>query len=98
VSSDVALLIELESVPLGAGVREAADASGESSALLAARGGEDYELLVALPEGFSSGHAAVCEAETGTPLTRIGTVTSGEGVEFTLAGKAVQLRGFDHFA
>ena len=98
VSSNVAIVIELERIPLGAGVREAAEVAGESSALLAARGGEDYELLVALPEEFSSGHAAACEAETGTPLTRIGTVTPGEGVEFTLAGNAVQLRGFDHFA
>jgi thiamine-monophosphate kinase len=97
-ASNVAIGIELERIPLGAGVPEAALAAGESSALLAARGGEDYELLIALPEGFSTKQAAACEAESGTPLTRIGTVTSGEGVELTLKGKRVQLRGFDHFA
>lgn len=97
-SSNAAIVIELERVPLGAGVKEVADASGESPGQFAARGGEDYELLVALPEPFSSGQVAIFEAETGIPLTRIGAVKAGSGVEFTLAGKPVQLRGFDHFA
>jgi thiamine-monophosphate kinase len=97
-SSKVAIAIELERLPLGAGVIEAANASGESPGAFAARGGEDYELLVVLPEAFSSGQAATFEAETAIPLTRIGTVKTGAGVELTLAGMPVPLRGFDHFA
>ena len=97
-ASNMAIRIELERVPLGAGVTEAANASGESPGLFAARGGEDYELLVALPHTFSSGQATAFEAEMGYPITRIGTVETGDGVEFTLGGAPVQLRGFDHFA
>ena len=97
-ASKVALVIELERVPLGAGVREAAEVSGESPSLFAARGGEDYELLVALPAEFSPQQAAKLEAETEVSLARIGFVEAGDGVRLTLAGAPVQLPGFDHFA
>ena len=97
-ASSVALVIELERVPLGPGVEEAASAVTESAGVFAARGGEDYELLVALPGEFAAEQAGELNAATGIPLTRIGRVEAGEGVRLTLEGKPVQLRGFDHFA
>lgn len=97
-ASNVAVVIELERVPLANGVNEAAEASGESPGMVAARGGEDYELLVALRGEFSQDEARHLEAETGVPLTRVGFVEAGGGVRLTMAGQPVQVRGFDHFA
>jgi thiamine monophosphate kinase len=62
---------------------------GESAAVFAARGGEDYELLAAMPAGFQGADF---------PLTRIGTVVAGSGPRFRHEGRAVALTGYDHFA
>ena len=97
-SSRVGLVIELERLPLAAGVEVAAQTAGEEPAMFAARGGEDYELLVTLPEGFSPEKGRQLERETGIPFTRIGTVEAGTAVRLSLGGKAVVTRGFDHFA
>jgi len=57
--------------------------------VFAARGGEDYELLVALPEDAL--------ASAPVPLTRIGRILEGPaGVTFTGAGADPALAGFDH--
>jgi thiamine monophosphate kinase len=65
--------------------------------VFAAQGGEDYELLVALPPGFGSEAAAECRAATGVGLSRIGTVATGAGVRLMLGDEEVSLTGFDHF-
>ena len=64
----------------------------------AAGGGEDYELLAALPPVFGEADAAACAAECGVTLTRIGRVVAGAGLIVTRNGESVQLHGFDHFA
>jgi thiamine-monophosphate kinase len=87
----VGLEIELERLPLGAGVAEEAAAAGEPAPAFAARGGEDYELLVTLPPGGPPGGSPA-------PLTRIGTVVPGSGARLTLDGRPLALRSFDHFA
>jgi thiamine-monophosphate kinase len=46
--------------------------------------GEDYELLAALPPGVEASH-------------EIGRCEEGTGVELRLAGKLVELSGWDHF-
>jgi thiamine-monophosphate kinase len=75
----VRLAIELERLPLQAGVREVAGAAGLEALDLATGQGEDYELLVALPP--EAGERASAEvAATGSTLTRIGAVEEGEGV------------------
>lgn len=83
-ASDVHLDIDLDQVPLAPG---AADATG----------GEDYELLAALPPGFSGDDAARCVIECGVALTRVGVVSAGAGVSFQRNGAPVALGGFDHF-
>jgi thiamine-monophosphate kinase len=93
-ASQVALTIELERLPVHPDVPAAAD---RASALVAAEGGEDYELLAALPETFGVADAMRCYAETGVPLTRIGQVSAGEGVRLLHHGEPVALRGYDHF-
>jgi thiamine-monophosphate kinase len=89
-ASDLALHIELSQVPLHRAARAEAALTGQRPALFAAWGGEDYELLAAMPAEF-----------TGTsefPLTRIGELRPGTGVTFTLDGRPVAPGGYDHFA
>lgn len=92
-ASGVELHVELERVPIHPSVHAEAGRRGEPAAILAATGGEDYELLVTLPPG-SDGSA--CEPGAGIPLTRIGTVMAGAGVRCTLAGQPTVLTGFQH--
>lgn len=97
-ASEVLVVVELERIPLGTGVNEAAALSGEDPLHFGARGGEDYELLVALPPEFSTRQASRLESDVGLRLTRIGQVHSGTGARFTHSGRSVKLRGYDHFA
>ena len=93
-ASDCAVEIELDRVPVADGVSEVA--GGDEAALdLAASGGEDYELLVALPEErVDAARSAV--AESGSPLTEIGYATEGRGVTLRLPdGRELEPRGFD---
>jgi thiamine-monophosphate kinase len=93
-SSESRLEIQLEEVPLTPGVVEVA--GGREAALeLAAGGGEDYELLVALPRDRVE-DAARAVAEAGSKLTEIGYVTEGKGVALKLpGGRALEPTGFD---
>ncbi len=95
-ASDVALNLELDHLPVHAAVSPVAKRVGESSAEFAAGGGEDYELLVTFPGEFTAANASACESESGTALTRIGTVTNGVGVTATLRGAPVAMHGFRH--
>ena len=97
-ASGVSLVIELETIPLGAGVRAAANDADEDPYQFAARGGEDYELLAALPADFSPEAVARFEREAGVSLTRIGRVEPGEGVELRQGGRRLSLSSFSHFA
>jgi len=63
----------------------------------AAEGGEDFELLVALSPDFDSAAVLEFEEACGIALTRIGTVARGRGVRAELAGRRLELRGYDHF-
>lgn len=96
-ASRVQLQIELDRLPLGPGVADAAGRRKENPPIFAARGGEDYELLAALPGEFGAPEQARFEREVGVSLTSIGAVLAGEGVELRLAGQAVPIPGFDHF-
>ncbi|HET7025994.1 MAG TPA: thiamine-phosphate kinase [Gemmatimonadales bacterium] len=85
-ASGVKLRIELDALPLAVGVTDPR---------LAAVGGEDYELLVALPAGFAGREE--CLHATGVSLTPIGRVLIGAGVECTLEGRPILLTGYQHF-
>ncbi|MFL5532429.1 MAG: thiamine-phosphate kinase [Gemmatimonadales bacterium] len=94
-ASDVALEIDLALLPVASEVKQEADRLGQSSEHFAAEAGEDFELLVALPPEFDG--ATEFARACGIPLTRIGTIKSGKGVRFMVEGRAVELRGFNHF-
>jgi thiamine-monophosphate kinase len=87
-ASGVALEIELERIPLAAGIEDPEYAAGS---------GEEYELLVtAAPEDIAQLERSLAAA--GTPLTAIGRVTAGAGVRSVDArGADVEVGGFDHF-
>jgi thiamine-monophosphate kinase len=91
----VRLQIELERLPLADGL-EALRGSEHEARLLAASGGEDYELLACIPaDRLAEARAAV--EETGCALTEIGEVSAGEGAVIRDAnGGEIELPGFDH--
>jgi thiamine-monophosphate kinase len=97
-ASGVAVEIDLARLPVAASVAPVAAREGVPAPVFAAQGGEDYELLVALPAGFGDADAARLAGIAGVALTRIGRVDSGTGTRFHLDGGSVALGGYDHFA
>jgi thiamine-monophosphate kinase len=96
-ASAVRLDIDLSRVPVaGPAVVPSLAASVEPS-IFAAQGGEDYELLVALPDQFAERDIRAFEGATALALTSVGSVHRGSGVRFLLRGERVSLEGFDHF-
>jgi thiamine-monophosphate kinase len=94
-ASGVALEVDLNAIPVGPEVAEEAGLLGLPTERFAAEGGEDYELLVALPARFDG--TSLFVRECGIALTRIGLAAEGTGVVFRLAGRTVELHGFNHF-
>lgn len=94
-ASQVSLMIDLDSVLVSAEAELEAKRLGISAQQFAAEGGEDYELLAALPAGFDAANEFL--RECGIPLTQIGDVAEGSGVRFLLSGREMVLKGFNHF-
>ncbi|HVV89775.1 MAG TPA: thiamine-phosphate kinase [Solirubrobacterales bacterium] len=98
-SSGALLLLEADSIPIAPGVEAVATAVGRDPLQLAASGGEDYELLAALPpEAVAPAREALAALDT--PLTVIGKVEAVEDgrprAEIRRRdGEAVRSRGFD---
>ena len=72
-ASGVVAEIELDLLPLGPGVTEMAAAADRDAGLLAATGGDDYELLVALPAATANAVGPRLPAG----LTRVGRIAEG---------------------
>lgn len=95
-ASGVGVEVEVERLPRQRGVDEVALAAGADPDDLVAGGGEDYELLVALPESLLEA-AARAVAEAGTSLSVIGRATPDRGVRIVAAdGSPRPAPGFDH--
>lgn len=93
-ASECRLEIEVGELPLAPGIETVAGGS-EAALELAASGGEDYELLVALPRDRLA-EATRAAAEAGSKLTRIGYATEGHGVALRLPdGGELEPSGFD---
>jgi thiamine-monophosphate kinase len=101
-ASGALLVIEAEALPIAPGVEAVAVAAGRGPIELAVSGGEDYELLAALPlESVAAAREALAAA--GTPLTVIGKVEAAEDargrVEVRLpGGGAAPGRGYDQLS
>jgi len=93
-ASGVGCRVDLDLLPVPEDTRELAVSLGRDPGVLAATGGEDYELLVSAPE-----HVLRALFETvEVPVTVVGEVT-GFGVDFQRGGDTVKdLSGWDHFA
>lgn len=96
-ASGVGLEIELEAIPLAPALRGYAER--ETALRIALSGGEDYELLVAGPEGALAELAAGLEAAFGTSFARVGRVIGGAGLRWLAGGRraSFEVSGYDHF-
>lgn len=91
--SGVGCRLDLGLLPIAGDTREYLRSAGQDPEILAATGGEDYELLVAAPREVVQAMAA----ESEVPVTVIGEVTDG-GVVFMRDGEMLEhLSGWDHF-
>ena len=93
-ASQVQIQIDLERVPLAAGVAQVARAVGSAADLFAATGGDDYELIVTAPEALAAG----LSSDLDVPLTAIGRVVAGSGVTLQRDGATVtpSTPGWEH--
>jgi thiamine-monophosphate kinase len=98
-ASEVHLRIDAGALPLAEGVAEVAAAAGQDPLQLAVSGGEDYELLAALPATSLGEASSQLGKAAETALAPIGEVASGEGVEIRLpGGGTLKSQSYDHFA
>lgn len=96
-ASGVRLVVEAASVPAQAGVAEVARAAGIEPHELVLGGGEDYELLAALPGERLDAVLDGLRAQGLDPAV-IGRVESGEGVLLRdVSGRELAVRGYDQF-
>jgi thiamine-monophosphate kinase len=98
-ASGALLAIDADALPIAPGVEAVAAATGRDPLELATAGGEDYELLAALPAG-ALGPAREALRALDTPLTAVGRVEAVAGgsprAELRRRdGGAVPNRGFD---
>ncbi|HTT95119.1 MAG TPA: thiamine-phosphate kinase [Solirubrobacterales bacterium] len=98
-ASEALLVIDAAELPIAVGVDAVAAAAGRDPLELAIAGGEDYELLAALPPDAVD-RAREALAATATPLTVIGKVEAAEGARIRAevrlpGGEAVPSRGYD---
>jgi thiamine-monophosphate kinase len=97
-ASGVKLEIEAEAVPLAPGAVALSEVTGRDPWRLLS-GGEDYELLACVPPHRLEEATAAVLDKGGTPLTRIGRVQAGSGVEIRLpGGRLLEPAGFDQLA
>ena len=98
-ASGVAARVDLDRVPVAAGVEEVARAARLDATDLAAGGGEDYELVATLPSERVGDAASALLAAGDVSLTEIGEVNEGGGVRLLdAAGAARPVAGFDQLA
>jgi thiamine-monophosphate kinase len=99
-ASGVAVELRLSALPLAPGVSELAAALGQDPAVLAARGGEDYELcFCASPAARPAIELALAAASPDTSITWIGEVgdASPVGARFRdLPSSDTGLAGYEH--
>jgi thiamine-monophosphate kinase len=95
-ASAVGLRIDAATLPLAKGVAEVALAAGRDPLELAAGGGEDYELLAAIPAACLGETSSAIGEAAEAALTPIGEVVAGAGVEIRLPGGGrLSAQGFD---
>jgi thiamine-monophosphate kinase len=93
--SGVGCRVDLDLLPVANDTREFLEPLGQDPAVLAATGGEDYELLISASASTLDALAESVQA----PVTVIGEVTDGADVVLQHGNEAVEdLSGWDHFS
>lgn len=96
-ASRLAVIIERDSVPLSPAARSAVAADPRLWANILG-GGDDYELVMAVP-GRRQAALQAAARSAGIPVTRVGRFTSGDGIEVMAGGSPVAAprKGYVHF-
>lgn len=96
-ASRLAVVIERDDVPLSAAARSAVAADPRLWANILG-GGDDYELVMAVPGRRRLALQAAARS-AGIPVTRVGRFTSGDGIEVRAGGGPVAAprKGYVHF-
>jgi thiamine-monophosphate kinase len=97
-ASAVALIIDPERLPFFPEL-EAWSGGRDECLRLALQGGEDYELCITAPAGALGSLAPRFEKEFGIPLSQVGRVADGRGVQLegSWGLQGVPHGGFSHF-
>ncbi len=96
-SAGVSVAVNLDRIPLSEPYKEALG-NDRAARLLAATGGDDYELLFTAPPANEAMIKAASEA-TGVPVSRIGKVSAGDGLSIRDSAGKVPLPerlGYEH--
>ena len=97
-ASGVGAVVDGAAVPVDAGARRWFDTQGVSALDAAIKGGDDYELLVAVPHADRRRFAAVSRLARGVPMTRIGELTTETTLILrTETGERPLPEGYAHF-
>jgi thiamine-monophosphate kinase len=90
--------IDAALLPLHPAARDWFAAAGEDAVVACVAGGDDYELLFAVPRRTRSRLRGVMRESRGVPITRIGELTGDGSVALARAGRLEPLPpGFVHF-
>ena len=91
-ASDVGCSVDPAAIPVDVALAQVTGLDAKEAALF---GGEDFELLFTMPEDRVE-PAADAVGATGTPVTRIGTVTDGERLFGDARLEEMEERSWDH--
>jgi thiamine-monophosphate kinase len=95
--SQLGVSIDWDQVPMPSALRKQPLSTQHHCALA---GGDDYELAFCVPASLRDTMASVASMMRDVPLTRVGVMRAGHGVEVTCSGAPLPLAtgGFDHFS
>lgn len=99
--SGVGALLLSTRIPLSSELKKLANYEGLNALELALSGGEDYALLVTVPEKNAAKFEQVCREKNSSPLFLIGEMQKEGGIRMMNEEGAVEKlgpKGFDHFA
>lgn len=97
-ASGVGAVVHASALPIAAAANEWFVAQGRNPVEAAIAGGDDYELLVAVPRRFHRRFAAIRRLTHGVQMTKIGELTKEtELVVRTEAGDRPMPKGYEHF-
>jgi thiamine-monophosphate kinase len=97
-SSGTGAAIDAAALPIDAAARAWFTQQNADPVVAAVAGGDDYELLFAVPRKFRGRLRSVQAAVRGLPLTRIGELTADPAIVLMREGAASQMpSGFAHF-